>query len=77
MLEDKADSSDLDSYIPKTGFSMRSSSSALKFYYSIDGKETAVTVKSPTIPSSTSQLNNDSGFVTKADAAPQIIDLTE
>ena len=69
--------SDLDSYVTKTGYSMRASSTAGKFYYNTGAGEKSVQVKMPTVPSKTSQLTNDSGFVTKAEAAPQIIDLTE
>lgn len=77
-LSNYATKSDLNNYLSKDGFSIRvSENTALKFYYNTGNGEKSVTLKSPTIPKNTSQLTNDSGFVTKAEAAPQIIDLTE
>jgi hypothetical protein len=54
-------------YITKDGYSMRASSTAGKFYYNTGTGEKAVQVKMPTVPTKTSELTNDSGFVTSAD----------
>lgn len=54
-------------YVTKTGFTMRASSTAGKFYYNTGAGEKSVQVKMPTVPTKTSQLTNDSEFVTSAD----------
>ena len=56
--------SDLSNYVKKDGYSMRASSTAFKFYYNTGNGEVAVQLKSPTIPTKTSELTNDSNFVT-------------
>lgn len=57
----------LQDYVTKTGYSMRASSTAGKFYYNTGAGEKSIQVKMPTVPTTTSQLTNDSGFVTSDD----------
>lgn len=65
-LTDGTNSVAVSNIVKKDGYTMRASSTVGKFYYNTGAGEKSVQVKMPTIPSKTSQLTNDSGYLTSS-----------